>query len=268
MSLNNMENSFDTWDLRNDAKFNTLIAKDLYWVPFSSLGKTRYTNSQIQNIIDLSVQNQRSHIANLFEAVQLFQNLKFNISSDKPYFMTSDGLKWQYQFSPEQSSKLRTGSCCEMASWLYYFAESFFDESGYILIERPQNGHVMNYFRNGNDYYFVDMETHHPKYKHKVLKETGRREDFYKAVFFTSALLKSASIKSFISYYRKVIALAKTDFAFYRISGGFIPPIACDSIGNEKRVYISKTYNFEQLNTAKNIKTIYIDYNPEMYLPI
>ncbi len=265
MYINNFENSFDTWNLRNDVKFETLIGKEVYWIPFNSLGKTKYNNGQIRALANLPIKKQRACISNLYEAIQFFQNLEFEILSDKPYFTTPDGLKWQYQLSQEQSCQIRQGSCCEMASWLDYFISPLFDESGYILIQRPHNGHVMNYFRKDNSYYFVDIEAHHRRYKDTALKETGYRKDYYSTKFFTNALMKSSSIKSYISYYEKIISLAKLQFAFYRLPSGSIPPIACEINNLGKKVFLSKEYDFKILNSANGIETIYVDYNPLLY---
>lgn len=40
--------------LRNDAEFETKIGKNIFWVPVNTLGKTRYTNDEIYQMITLS----------------------------------------------------------------------------------------------------------------------------------------------------------------------------------------------------------------------
>ncbi len=266
MSLNSWMNSCNTWNLRNDAEFKTLISRDIYWIPINYFGRTRYTNYQMQEILKSSLNVQREHISNLYEAIQLFQNLKFEIIPYKPLFTTPDGLNWQYQLSPFEVCMQRKGSCCEMASWLYYFICEFFDEAGYILVQRRNNGHIINYFRYGENYYFIDIETFHFRYKDLALIETGNKKDFYLSHYFTCGLFKSTSIQKYISYYNKVANLHKTNFAFYRIPGGFIPPIATKVKKNITEVYISKSYDFELLNDVSSIKTIYVNYNPVCFL--
>lgn len=257
--------SFDTWNLRNDAAFEVQLSKDIYWIPFNTFGKTRYTNGDINKLSTVSIEQQRKKIINLYEAVQLFQNIEFEILSDKPYFITPDGLKWQYQFSPKQVCDHLKGSCCEIAIWLDFYVSSLFDETGYILIQRPSNGHVMNYLRSGNNYYFVDLESHHPRYMKNALKETGSKKDYFSTNFFTNALIKSSSIQNYITYYKKIISFSNSEFSFYRMPGGIIPPIACEIRENEKKVYLSKKYDFEILSNAKRIETRYVDYYPAKY---
>lgn len=265
MYVKNCIDSFNTWNLRNDAEFEVLIAKDIYWIPLNTFGKTRYSNDQISKLSELPIEQQKEHISNLYEAVQFFQNIEFKILSDKPYFITLDKLKWQYQFPPKQVCYDRKGSCCEIAIWLDHYVSSFFDETGYILIQRPSNGHVMNYFRSGNNYYFVDLESYHQRYIDYALEETGNRRDYFATKFFTNALIKSSSIQNYIAYYKKIISFLNTEFSFYRMPGGDIPPIACEISENKKKVYLSKKYGFEILSSAKRIETKFVDYYPSGY---
>lgn len=257
--------SFDTWNLRNDAAFEVQISKDIYWIPFNTFGKTRYTNGDIKKLSAFPIEQQKEQIINLYEAVQLFQNIEFEILSDKPYFITPDGLKWQYQFSPKQVCDQLKGSCCEIAIWLDAYVSSLFEETGYILIQRPSNGHVMNYLRRGNSYYFVDLESHHPRYMKSALKETGSKKDYLSTEFFTNALIKSSSIRNYITYYKKILSFSNTEFSFYRMPGGMIPPIACEISEDRKKVYLSKKYNFEILSSAERIETKCIEYDPSDY---
>lgn len=45
---------YDCMHLRNDAEFETKIGKNIFWVPVNTLGKTRYTNDEIYQMITLS----------------------------------------------------------------------------------------------------------------------------------------------------------------------------------------------------------------------
>ena len=68
---------YDTINLRNDAEFRTRIAKGVYWVPFHSLGKSRYQNETLEkmNRETPSVFGSEVHL-NVYEAIQLFQMIR------------------------------------------------------------------------------------------------------------------------------------------------------------------------------------------------
>lgn len=63
----------DTRNLRENADFSVKVYEGVWWVPASSLGKSRYTNNQIASIVNFSPSVKKAVIGNLYKAIQLYQ---------------------------------------------------------------------------------------------------------------------------------------------------------------------------------------------------
>lgn len=268
MQVEHWDDSYDTWNLRNTASYETLIVPGLFWVPFCSLGSSGYTNGDCKRWMSKPFDLRRKRVHSLYEAVQMFQNSGFKETCEKARFTEKDGLTWQYHLSPAEAQVKGKGSCCEIAGWLYALAAPLFDEAGYILIERPGNGHVMNYFKQGPEYYFVDLNAHHANYRADALVETGLRSDYYHTRLFMSAFLKCESPERFISYYNKAVSLAHTEFRFSLLREAEIPPVAYRVFGGKKTVYYPRLADITPLNRLESIQIAYVDYDPSEHSPI
>ena len=62
-----------TGNYDSDACFKYNVYPGVEQIPISALGKTRYTNEEMENIARLSSEEKKSFIGNLYEAIQLFQ---------------------------------------------------------------------------------------------------------------------------------------------------------------------------------------------------
>ena len=49
--------------------FETEVYPGVFWVPLNTLGKTRYTNEQMHEIVQMPIEYKKASISNLYEAV-------------------------------------------------------------------------------------------------------------------------------------------------------------------------------------------------------
>lgn len=146
-----------TGNYDNDACFEYNVYPGVEQIPISALGKTRYTNQEMENIARLSPEEKKSFIGNLYEAVQLFQISGFKGALDNVDCFI-DGTHWQMHKSPEDAVLSNEGCCATDTNWLSFFLKDRYDAIGSFCFGCPdQNGHITSYIRHGGLYYFIDM---------------------------------------------------------------------------------------------------------------
>lgn len=147
----------DTGNYFNDAHFRNEVYDGVYWVPINTLGKTRYTNSEILAISELPLAEKRKSISNLYEAIQLFQVSDFRGVLDNKDFWI-DGVHWQTHKTPEKAVLSNEGCCATDTNWLLYFLKDRYDSTGSFCFGNADgNGHITSYIRQNDTYYFIDM---------------------------------------------------------------------------------------------------------------
>ena len=67
----------NTGNYFNDISFETEVYTGLYWIPINSLGKTKYTYEDMEQILKLPIEIRKKKIHNLYEAIQLFHVFDF-----------------------------------------------------------------------------------------------------------------------------------------------------------------------------------------------
>ena len=61
---------YDCMNLRDEADFEVPICKNVFWVPVNVLGRTRYTNEEIEQMLSLTPDQKMKNVKSLYEAVQ------------------------------------------------------------------------------------------------------------------------------------------------------------------------------------------------------
>lgn len=147
----------DIGNYLNDITFRIKVYDGVYWVPLNTLGKTRYTNDEIRIIAQLPVEEKRSMIGNLYEAVQLFQLSGFKgLFDNQDYYI--DNIHWQTHKTPEEAVSSNEGCCATDTNWLAYMLNSKYDYIGaFCYGNADMNGHITTYIQHKGLYYFLDM---------------------------------------------------------------------------------------------------------------
>lgn len=168
-----------TGNYDNGAYFEYNVYPGVEQIPISALGKTRYTNEEMENIARLSLEEKRSFIGNLYEAIQLFQISGFKGALDNADYFIATGrlcpldegaglqsgpcdtpaqIHWQMHKSPENAVLTNEGCCATDTNWLSFFLKDRYDSMGSFCFGCPdQNGHITSYILHGGVYYFIDM---------------------------------------------------------------------------------------------------------------
>ena len=142
---------------RNDADFEIKVGEGVYWVPVCSLGKTRYTNAEMSAFLELTPEEKRERIGNLYEAVQLFQLSRFEgvLDNDDRFV---DGWHCSKHTAPRDAVANNRGCCATDTNWLMWFLDGKYDHVGALHYgQQDGNGHIISHFVHEGKHYFIDM---------------------------------------------------------------------------------------------------------------
>lgn len=148
---------YNTGNYDNDAHFRYEVYPGVEQVPVNSLGRSRYTNEQMEVISRLPIGEKRGLIGNLYEAIQLFQVCDFKGALDnRDYYIGN--IHWQAHKPPEMAVLSNEGCCATDTNWLSYFLKNRYDSIGSFCFGHPdQNGHITSCILHRERYYFIDM---------------------------------------------------------------------------------------------------------------
>lgn len=203
----------DTWNLRENAGFSVKVYEGVWWVPASSLGKSRYTNKQIASIVNFSPAVKKAVIGNLYEAIQLYQVSDFCSDTTDDWLNVKvidpvNGYLWEKHCPGYYAVTLNRGNCSTSANWLIYLLEDDYKEWGTFYYQKPDgNGHVINYFVYDGFYYFIDMTHYRNDFKPNVRRgvEDGDISTYRKSLFLSDNIHKAVSIEAYVDYCRKTV---------------------------------------------------------------
>jgi len=166
------------------AEFETEVYPGVYWVPLNALGKTRYTNQEMQEVAKLPMEERKEKIQNLYEAVQLFQNSEFKGVLDNINCRISKQELWQIHKNQENAVRSNEGCCATDTNWLSYYLEDKYDKMGcFCYINEDANGHIATYIQQGEFYYLLDMMMCRKDSQPYFGKEDGKPESLVNTVW-------------------------------------------------------------------------------------
>lgn len=236
---------YDTTNLRLNAKFETRISKDVYWVPVNSLGGTRYTNTDIEQLVTLQPDEKCKAINTLYEAIQLFQHSNFIEMSDVR-IIEENGVEWEHHKPGYEAVRTNRGCCASDSSWLTYILEGCYSEMGLFAISRIWgNGHIINYIKQDGWYYFIDMMTNEKQYVKSVSVETGKIADFRKTKYITGILTKAKSLEAFANFFSRYMLRKVPEHIFFIQREKYCVPIAQQKQGFTLKIIYPNNYNIE-----------------------
>ena len=170
----------DTVNLRHNNSFEIEVFKNVFWISANILGKTRYTDDDIKELVLLEPDEKKQKIENLYEAIQLFQASKFTGIIDNVNILEeSASVIWTFHKDGFNSVRTNEGCCAADSNWLSYILENKYDETGCIgHCVADGNGHMTNYIKYEGWYYFVDMMMQRYDSVGNASIESGNLDDY------------------------------------------------------------------------------------------
>lgn len=202
----------------HESCFLTRISPNLYWVPFNSLGKSRYRNDEMRLVISKKKPDEIKALKlNLYEAIQLFQASGFQEVNDIERY-DENGTIWEIHKSGKFAVEANQGCCSTAAAWLNYVVSEKYPQRGYLHYIRPDgSGHVANYLNVENYYYIVDMTTQTSNNVDGSPKETGVIRDYLASEYNTGICFRANSLLDFARYHARIQKTKGFHFSYFEI---------------------------------------------------
>lgn len=251
---------YDTINLINDASFETEIYPNVFWVPFSTLGKSEiiFTEDIINNLKESRF---KGIIHNPYEFIQYLQMVDFAERMDIE-FMYQDGNRWAILSSGFKALQRNYGTCTSISGAFFYVLRDYYDSMGILCMYANSGvGHTINYIEHDGFFYFMDPYVQMNKYVSDIPKETGLKKDFAKTKYVTGICVRAHSIEDFISFFERYNILKNREFLYFTYASDTYPPISVQSseghtslmfpCGYDMHIYPFKgnkiTYCFEEV---------------------
>lgn len=219
--------------------FETQVYNGVYWVPVNSLGKTGYTSADILEICKMPLENKKSKISNLYEAIQLFQISGFKgVLDNKDFYI--NGVHWQTHKGPEEAVLSNEGCCATDTNWLAYFIGDKYEKVGSFCYGNTDgNGHITTYIKQSEYYYFIDMMMCRKDSQEYFCQESGRLDDL-KNVEWAGFLFKSKNPVDFCRFCMEQFRFKQRDvpYCFYMRDARYVTATAALKNGNEIAFYV------------------------------
>lgn len=247
----------EEYNVRNvifNADFEVELAKDLFWVPINSLGKTRFTNDYFLNLIDFNLTYVQEVVGNVYEAIQFLNALKFRESKDVS-LVESQGIIWEYHCSGIEAIKNKSGCCTSVASALKFLCEKSYDYLGFIyFVRQDSSNHVLCYILMDGTYFIFDPSAYVYGDLEDIVLETGEKKDIM-GKLFTSVCIKTTNINNFVKFYQRILLYNDHKFIFFNFfdSETSIEKVALELKENSLNIYLPE-------NKKHNIIGNHIDF--------
>ena len=191
---------YDTINLRYEANYEIEVYKDVYWIPVNKLGKSKYSNNNIKNILSLTIEEKVKKIENLYEAIQLYQICNFRGVLDNQKIIKGN-LCWNYHKSGFHAVRTNEGCCTSNSNWLSYLLKDKYKQIGFLHYSQSNgNGHVMNYIYHNEWYYFIDMMMYRTDQLEYSGKETGTINGYNDNELIAGNFFKSKTPISYVNF--------------------------------------------------------------------
>ena len=207
---------YDIDGLRHEAEYQMIVADGVWWVPVSSLGKSRYTNREIAGMVEHSPEQKQEEISTLYEAIQLFKISGFTYTEDNVNIMEND-IHWEHHKPGRDAVRTNTGCCAADTNWLNYILSGDYDEMGFLAYSKADgNGHIFNYIYQDGYYYFIDLTGFEEENVSALSRESGMPGDYINSGSASGCLIKARSPEDYVKYYTGVCMDPPSLFFIYQ----------------------------------------------------
>ena len=232
---------YDVDNLRHDAEYQMIVADGVWWVPASSLGKSRYTNREIAGMLDHTPEQKQEEISTLYEAIQLFKISGFTYSEDNAK-VQEDGINWEHHKPGYDAVRTNTGCCAADSNWLNYILDGDYEQIGFLAYSRVNgSGHILNYIFQDGYYYFIDLMSYEEEALTEMACENGMLRDFENSGTGAGCLFKARSPEDFVKYYADVHVDALNLFFFYQAEN--CVPLSGEMVDGVKTMLYPEEYD-------------------------
>lgn len=128
-----------------------------YNIP-EGLGKAKLSSEQIKQLSKQSPEEIKNKITTVSDLIQYMINVNYKSVSGDIQKKSGD-YSWSYNIDGVTTLKANEGNCGATANLVNYILEGDYDEVGFIQFsaDSGQGGHVYNYIKENNKYYFIDF---------------------------------------------------------------------------------------------------------------
>ncbi|MBQ4051941.1 MAG: hypothetical protein IJD13_09950, partial [Oscillospiraceae bacterium] len=195
------DNGKNVGPMNHGAGFEVQVAKDVYWVPAASLGKSDLTNAAVYSMLSDTPEVKQQKIDTLYEALQLYRISGF-FASDDNIRIQERGINWEHH-KPGYYAVLSNNGCCATDSnWLNYILKGDYEEVGFMAYSHTDgSGHIFNYIKSGGWYYFIDLTAHRAADSNCAF-ETGSMTDYYNSNSILGNIHKAKTPEAYVNYLR------------------------------------------------------------------
>lgn len=250
----------------SDADFCVKLAKNVFWVPVNSLGKPVITFKQILKILKGTPKEKQNSISNVFDAIRLFRLSHFKTVFDN-IEVSENNVIWEHHKPGYYSVLTNEGCCASTSSWLNYIIEGNYANKGiFVVVRADATGHSYNYIKQGDWYYFIDLQPFLDEFILLHSIESGNIKDYKKAKFFTGFCVKAKSIQDYTNFFNRLLILSNQPkfffFSFEKESGipcgsdyknGIIKTIFPNNVNIALYQYDNNLYNHQYHEAPRNI---------------
>lgn len=190
--------NYDTFFLKKDASFKRWLADGVYCVPVNVLGKPEYTDEEILDMIDTrDPKNISKKIDTLYDSIRYHYLSGFKTLRSDHKDLAFEGVIWQHHKSGREALLTNEGDCSGNAVLIQYLLDGDYDETGFFSYNlKDGGGHVFNYIKQDNKYYFLDFTVICDAIMESKL---GSLQEPY----CRSNLVVADSVEKFVAYYKK-----------------------------------------------------------------
>ena len=231
--------------LSSTSGFKVLVGKKVFWVPFNTLGVSRYSNEQLNTLVkNKSFDEIQLLRLNIFEAIQLFNVIRNFQDYIDVHIIKDRDVLWQIHDTADSIYSKNYGCCVSAATWLYGITKYSYTEQKCLYYVRPNgSGHYINIIKHNGYYFFVDMMMQESIFIKDTPIEDGDYLSYKTSKYYLGACHMSRSIDDYISYVYTIFRYGGYPFSFFLVDIlDPIPPIGIKYLNDEVVLYISKDY--------------------------
>jgi len=191
---------YDTETLRYNANFRVKVAEGVSWVPVNTLGKPNITSEEIE-ALGRDPEKLKEKLNTLYEVIQYIQVADFR-SADDNVKIDEEGINWEHHKPGEMAIITNEGCCATISNLLNFLLEGDYEEVGFIAYSQSDGGgHVFNYIKHNNLYYFVDLTHYRNDFMHTSV-EDGTLASYYATDYIAGNVHEAAIVEDYVKYCR------------------------------------------------------------------
>jgi hypothetical protein len=212
-------NNYNIENLKNDAHFEIPIYSDIFWVPYNCLGKTKYTNNDMIELINCG-DNIKNILTTPYEIAQYIKNARFirfdDCIVDKNIYMHQSGYSALIK---------KRGSCSSFSGAFYYLLHDIYTTYNLCILNNKGTGHAMNIIKQGDYFYFFDLYSQLSEFSENAAVESGNKIDFTRSGNMFASCLKTYKVENYFKLIEKKNVFKKREWFYFLSKADVLPSL-------------------------------------------